>query len=146
MKLKLRKTFKGNLKAVSPVIATIIIVAIAITMSIAVAYWLLGLGSSMTRYEKVQFVSAYANSDSQVAFNVKNTGTSPATIDVSTIFINGRPDGTITWQTGNSTATMQPGDALGGTIDFTALPSGTSVEVMIQTTSGNQYPKVVVLP
>ena len=56
MKFKLRRTFRGNVKAVSPVIATIIIVAIAITMSIAVAYWLLGLGSSFTKYEKVEFI------------------------------------------------------------------------------------------
>ena len=58
-KIKLRRTLRGNLKAVSPVIATIIIVAIAITMSIAVAYWLLGLGSSFTKYEKVEFTTAY---------------------------------------------------------------------------------------
>jgi flagellin-like protein len=46
--LKLRSLHR-NVKAVSPVIATIIIVAIAITMSIAVAYWMLGLGNSFTK-------------------------------------------------------------------------------------------------
>ncbi|MBS7638222.1 DUF4352 domain-containing protein, partial [Candidatus Bathyarchaeota archaeon] len=46
-------------RGVSPVIATIIIVAIAIVMSLAVAYWMLGLGGAFTRYEKLEFVSAY---------------------------------------------------------------------------------------
>jgi FlaG/FlaF family flagellin (archaellin) len=46
-------------RGVSPVIATIIIVSIAIVMSLAVAYWMLGLGGAFTRYEKLEFTSAY---------------------------------------------------------------------------------------
>ena len=57
------KSFRRCIKAVSPVIATIIIVAIAITMSIAVAYWLLGLGGSFTKFEKVEFTTAYVTGD-----------------------------------------------------------------------------------
>ncbi|MEM2812119.1 MAG: archaellin/type IV pilin N-terminal domain-containing protein, partial [Candidatus Bathyarchaeia archaeon] len=54
---------RHNQKAVSPVIATIIIVAVAIVMSIAVAYWMLGLATTFTRYEKLEFISAYAVKD-----------------------------------------------------------------------------------
>ena len=53
-KIKLRRTLRGNLKAVSPVIATIIIVAIAITMSIAVAYWLLGTRKLIHKIRKIR--------------------------------------------------------------------------------------------
>lgn len=120
------KRFRINNKAVSPVIATIIIVAVAIVMSIAVAYWVLGIGASMTRYEKLQFTSAYAPSDDLVQIAVKNTGSAPATLDKSAIFVNavlldsanvklynttsGSP---VEWTTSN-TLTLQPGQSASG--------------------------------
>jgi flagellin-like protein len=52
-----RRLVRGKDRAVSPVIATIIIVAVAIVMSIAVAYWVLGLAGTFTRYEKIEIMS-----------------------------------------------------------------------------------------
>jgi flagellin-like protein len=97
----MKRSFRRNRKAVSPVIATIIIVAVAIVMSIAVAYWMLGLAGTFTRFEKLEFVSAYpvkyASNSTHDAFNitisVKNSGTSPAT--VTKFFFNGIPDTTV---------------------------------------------------
>ena len=96
----MRRSFRRSIKAVSPVIATIIIVAVAIVMSIAVAYWMLGLATTFTRYEKLEFVSAYAvkgkynNNDAfNITITVKNTGSSPAT--VTKFFFNGIPDSTV---------------------------------------------------
>lgn len=96
LKFKLRRTLRGNIKAVSPVIATIIIVAVAITMSIAVAYWLLGLGGSFTRFEKVEFTTGYAEVGTtpyefKITLNVKNTGSAVATIAPELILYNGKP-------------------------------------------------------
>ncbi|MEM2025321.1 MAG: archaellin/type IV pilin N-terminal domain-containing protein, partial [Desulfurococcaceae archaeon] len=85
-------------KAVSPVIATIIIVAVAIVMSIAVAYWMLGLAGTFTRYEKIEFVAAYVNRTTtinnneyyEVVVKVRNTGSSDATINL--LLVNGKID------------------------------------------------------
>ncbi|MEM2927278.1 MAG: archaellin/type IV pilin N-terminal domain-containing protein, partial [Candidatus Bathyarchaeia archaeon] len=55
----MRRMLKSR-KAVSPVIATIIIVAIAISIAIAVAYWMVGITGAFTRFEKLEIVSAYA--------------------------------------------------------------------------------------
>ncbi|MEM2996984.1 MAG: archaellin/type IV pilin N-terminal domain-containing protein, partial [Candidatus Bathyarchaeia archaeon] len=87
----------GDRRGVSPVIATIIIVAVAIVMSLAVAYWMLGLGGAFTRYEKLEFQSAYVdigtNNTDTAVFNVtirlKNTGSADATLDM--ILLNGKP-------------------------------------------------------
>jgi archaeal type IV pilus assembly protein PilA len=156
MKLKLRKKFKlrkslhGNLKAVSPVIATIIIVAIAITMSIAVAYWLLGLGSSFTKYEKVEFTTAYADTGNTVVLNMRNTGSAAATIDAQYILYNGKPASAYTGLTttiDGTPLTMAPGES--GTMTVTlpaSFTSGMTVEIMLHTTGGKDYPKVVTLP
>jgi FlaG/FlaF family flagellin (archaellin) len=158
-RMKLRKSFSGNVKAVSPVIATIIIVAIAITMSIAVAYWLLGLGSSMTRYEKVQFVSGYATGPAgtpsvyTINMVLKNTGTATASLDPANVFVNGVPLTAAGGAVGTFAVTSLPPGQQSNTLTITlpatgtnAFSSGMSVEVMLQSASGNQYPKVVVLP
>ena len=186
------KSFRRNRKAVSPVIATIIIVAVAIVMSIAVAYWMLGLAGTFTRYEKLEFQSAYATSAQVTIKNdadgtifsesayvikvrLKNTGTAAATLDM--IFINGVPwddlDGALfqnlttqesNYESGNNVgsatydgdpydklttqATLEPGETVEGIIvlDPDEWSSGMTVEVMIQTSAGNQYPKSVTLP
>jgi len=152
------KSFRRNLKAVSPVIATIIIVAIAIVMSIAVAYWVLGLGATFTKYEKVEFVSAYATGTQATGYTItmslKNTGTATATFDTTTVFYNGKPASAylVTDQPVASFTplTLNPGQAttaasitMNSGTDWT---SGMTVEVTIQTTSGDQYPKAIVLP
>ncbi len=156
------KSFRRSIKAVSPVIATIIIVAIAITMSIAVAYWVLGLGSSFTKYEKVEFTSAYADisgTNFVAVVNFKNTGSATATVDNATIFYNGKPSvGFATLDQPNAilnssltstTLNLIPGAIGNATITMnrgTTWQSGMTVEIMIQTSAGKQYPKVLTLP
>jgi FlaG/FlaF family flagellin (archaellin) len=156
------KSFRRSIKAVSPVIATIIIVAIAITMSIAVAYWVLGLGSSFTKYEKVEFTSAYADYDAgssnfTISMVLKNTGSAAATVDPTTIFYNGKPAVAPAYvgyapDANFAAITMIPGNVTSGlTIilpgnSTSPWQSGMTVEVMIQTAAGKQYPKVITLP
>jgi len=80
-----------NRKAVSPVIATVILVAVAITISVAVAYWMGGISSQYTKFEKVEVSSAVCTLTAgvwQVDITLKNTGTAQATI--SDVFINDR--------------------------------------------------------
>jgi flagellin-like protein len=143
-------------RGVSPVIATIIIVAIAIVMALAVAYWMLGLGGAFTRFEKLEFVSAYAEkTENDTKFNItvkiKNSGSADATIDLW--FFNGKPQtaysDNVTIDDSIKNVTLKPGEAKEGVIQLTigdTWKSGMTVEVMIQTVSGRQYPKSVILP
>ena len=176
----MKRSLRRSKKAVSPVIATIIIVAVAIVMSIAVAYWMLGLAGTFTRFEKLEFVSAYAiKDDSKSHFNItiqlKNTGSSSATINI--ILFNGIPNRDVNALKGlylNKTAdnlrslqglknfnsssaigyTLNPGEeAYGliilkqyGKIGAANVTSGITIEIMVQTVAGNQYPKTIVLP
>ncbi len=153
------KSFRRCIKAVSPVIATIIIVAIAITMSIAAVYWLLGLGGSFTKFEKVEFLTAYADTESDGNFtltlNMKNTGSATATITDTQILYNGKPATAYTgyepWCNA-TTIVMNPGEANCTTIslpaDTTGTPwiSGMTLEIKLHSTGGKDYPKAVILP
>jgi hypothetical protein len=63
----MKRKFIANKKAMSIVISTVIIIAISITMSIAIAFWAMGVGNSFTRFEKIEFVSIYVDSTTNQA-------------------------------------------------------------------------------
>jgi len=148
----MKRSLRRDKRGISTIIATIIIVAIAIVMAISVAYWALGIGGSFTRFEKLQYTSAYALDSKTIKFNIKNTGTAAATI--SQVLINGIPmnvpsapiNGTITWDPTLNPVTLQPGDNVNGTLTLDKAHPGATIEVKMMTAAGNQYPDVVNLP
>jgi hypothetical protein len=137
------KKFRRNLKGISTIIATIIIVAIAIVMAIAVAYWAMGIGGAFTRFEKLQYTSAYATDSKHIYFSVKNTGSATGTIS-DALLINGVPlVGNVTYSNGQI---LKPGNSTTGSIVLDTGISNLPVEIRVQTEAGNQYPNVVQMP
>ncbi len=142
------------MRAISPVIATVIIVSVAIAISIAVALWLTGVTSGFTQTENLQIVSSYAtavtNPDNgwNVTIVLKNTGTVAATID--NIFINGIPISNaqgVSWYNGTGT-TIDPGKNVTIVIVLKqgTFSPGQMVNIKIHTASGRDYPTTVTLP
>lgn len=165
MKLKQRvNNFHRSVEAVSPVIATIILVAIAIVMAISVAYWALGIGNSFTKFEKVQYTNSYALPTATgwtVTMDVKNTGTATSTIKA--VYLNGLPltaypdipEGTR--PTATFSASLAPGQSQTVTVALNSNEdgqsagtkswvSGMTVQADIMTAAGNSYPTTVTLP
>lgn len=156
------KKFRENRKAVSPVISTIIIVAVAIAISIAVAFWLGGITSIFTRFEKLEIPTAYAKADTggwTVTLEVKNTGTTDVTI--TDILINGIPLTNNELSSLNVTGiddtdasngiSLPTGKACTIEIPNTVITSskysaGQSITITLHTAGGQDYPKTVVLP
>jgi hypothetical protein len=145
--------FRGNRKGISAIIATIIIVSIAIVMAIGVAYWAMGIGNSFTKFEKVEWISLYADPSSGGSFNVhiqiKNTGTAAATID--NIYIDQRPYTTYVNvnQTNLMSQTLNIGSPRTGNVYLPTggtWTSGNTVAITISTAAGREYPNFVVLP
>ena len=130
---------------ISPVVATVILVAVAIVIAIAVAFWASGLVGVFTRFEKIEIVSAYWDG-TQVVVIAKNSGSSDAVVDA--IFVNGRPcdvgglptpipiGGSATFNVPtNSTANLN-----------CVIPGGVTNEIALHTTSGKTYPVAVLVP
>jgi len=161
-----------NRKAVSPVIATVILVAVAITISVAVAYWMGGISSQYTKFEKVEVVNAIVSSTGTpgamtwtVKMSLKNTGTSSATI--TDVYLNDRPltnsgavnpplptPGNGGWF--SATPTVASGasatfvmvvrnDIAAGTGPFKSLSSGTTVNFKLHSAGGMDYLKLAEL-
>jgi len=90
-------------RAVSPVIATVILVAVTITVAVAVSYWMQGIAGQYTAFEKIEIQSGYAQKSSiagatptpgdykgwKVTLQLQNTGTGEATL--SDCFVNDVP-------------------------------------------------------
>jgi len=139
---------------ISPVVATVILVAIAIVIAIAVAFWATGLVGIFTRFEKLEITSIYYDG-TNVVLTVRNTGSADASID--NIFVNGRPcdddceinpeispEEPLLVPVGNSTRIevgSPPSGVTGG-----EWKSGVSYEVAVHTASGKTYPAAVLIP
>jgi len=147
-------------RGVSPVIATIIIVAIAIAISIAAALWYSGTASSFQKVEKVS-MSVYAEPGAQqgtflIGIQMRNQGTRDTTIDG--IYLNGKPfwDANVTRISFNienvtQSLPLQVFLPIGKTAQVEAdlgseYRAGTSVEVKLVTVAGNEITQIAYLP
>ena len=140
----------GNRRGVSPVIATVILVATAITIAVAVAYWMGGISSQYTRFEKIEIVSVYCESIDgdgghwnstntywEITLNLRNTGTTEATIIGA--FINGKAIadyGTVVVPGGTDYLIVCE-DAAGNPVDFSqgdtvTVEPGSSTELTVK--------------
>ena len=157
--------YRGR-SGISPVVATVILVAIAIVIAIAVAFWATGLVGIFTRYEKIEITAAvYDTTEEDVELLIRNTGSSPATIDA--IYVNGRPGAPYTiLNQGNvvnpprdaetcetsdtNIVTCNPGEYAVISVQSPAQGAqwarGVTYEVAVHTASGKLYPVAVLIP
>jgi hypothetical protein len=136
---------------------------VAITVAVAVAYWMGGIAGQYTKFEKVEIQSAVCTNNGTfwtIEMKMKNTGT--ATSSLISAFINevevDNYDETgpvaLAWATNiNQTVTtvITSGDTV--TVYFwmdsaravTTLTSGTTVNIKIHSSGGMDYIKLVEL-
>jgi flagellin-like protein len=152
-------------KAVSPVIATVILVAVAITVAVGVSYWMSGISSQYTQFEKIEIQTGYASSITggwNVTMEIKNSGSAEASL--THVFINDIPVtvttlpamtnstlasninelGTLT--AGQSaTVVVYIGNDL-STAGLANLSAGTTVNIKLHSAGGMDYIKLIRLP
>ena len=147
----------------SPVIATVILVAVAITVAVAVAYWMGGIAGQYTKFEKVEIQSAVCINNGTfwtIEMKMKNTGTAASSL--ISAFINevevDNYDSTgpvaLAWATNlNQTVTTVITSGQTVTVFFwmdsakagTTLTSGTTINIKIHSSGGMDYIKLVEL-
>jgi flagellin-like protein len=82
---KFRK-FKKNAKALSPVIATIILIAVTVAVSVVVAAWMGGMTIGlMGNTEQASIANAQFTSNTTVILTVINSGANTVTISSATV-------------------------------------------------------------
>lgn len=132
-------------KALSPVVAAIILIAVTVAVSIAVAAWMGALTFTFMKTEELKvtnivWVAGPAGYQYQAIISVKNSGT--ATLTVNQVKVN---DGVATMSP--TSVAMNPGDPATITVTRTGnFTSGTKYEFAIYTATGNRYPYTAVAP
>jgi flagellin-like protein len=115
--MKILRKIRKNTKALSPVVASIILIAVTVAVSIAVAAWMGALtvgfmGSSSLTVTDASFA---AGPPETIVVDVKNTGTNDVTI--AAIKINNDPVDTADFAAATS-LTMESGGEEVVTIDY----------------------------
>ena len=81
----MKKLLKSK-KALSPVVAAIILIAVTVAVSIAVAAWMGALTFTFMRTEELKITSmTFTGSGANITLAVKNTGTGKVTVASATV-------------------------------------------------------------
>ena len=123
------KNFRRSKKALSPVVASIILIAVTVAVSIAVAAWMGALtigfmGTEEVRITNVEFLSA-----TQAEVTVKNAGSTAVTISEAYVGTDG---GIIT------DVPLDPGQALPIAVTG-SYQAGVSYQFKVVSTKGNPF-------
>ncbi|MCD6243578.1 hypothetical protein J7K06_07870 [Candidatus Bathyarchaeota archaeon] len=141
----MKKLFRSK-KALSPVVAAIILIAVTVAVSIAVAAWMGALTFSfMGGAEELNILSVtYDETNKQVKIKVTNSGS--GTITISDIEIDGTTYKDFNSTNNGSVSPSLPDDLDKGetetyTITFTTWPfqSGVKYEFTVITAKGHQF-------
>ncbi|MEM3404462.1 MAG: archaellin/type IV pilin N-terminal domain-containing protein [Nitrososphaeria archaeon] len=147
-----------SLKGISPVIATIVVIAVAVAISLAVAFWASGLVGTFTRFEKLEIKNSYVTrevNEYRIVVSYKNSGSSDVTL--TEIFVSDKPLSQF-WSTAtvNETSFTQvfipagtdgvfsisfPDDA-----GVKAFVEGQTIEIKAQSSSGVYYVGTFIIP
>jgi hypothetical protein len=152
--------FDGR-RAVTPVIATVIVLAVGITIAVAVAFWMTGIASQYTKVEKVEIQLGVCTWNStggywKIEIKLKNTGTKTATLIQA--FVN---DAEVQNYDNNSAVIGETSTNMTSPISidsgvtlvinlyisqgYESLSMGTMVNISLRSSGGMDYPLLVEL-
>jgi len=121
-------------KALSPVVAAIILIAVTVAVSIAVAAWMGALTFTFMKTEELKVTYADFGTADEVTLTVQNTGTSKVT--VSEIWVNGVKS----WGETEDPVTIDPGatDSTSFVISY-SWEAGKKYEFELRTPTANKF-------
>ena len=79
------RKFSKNAKALSPVVASIILIAVTVAVSIAVAAWMGGLSIGFMQTEQLTITNVRVTSATTMTVSVRNTGSTNIIVDKDTL-------------------------------------------------------------
>ena len=129
------KNHRKSKRALSPVVASIILIAVTVAVSIAVAAWMGALTIGFMGTEEIRITNAEFASDGTADVYVKNTGTAAVTIEE--VYVNG---------VAAESFTQDPTGAIGANdeVTVTVTPSadfvdGNSYQFKLVSSKGNPF-------
>jgi flagellin-like protein len=137
--MKTLRKIRKSAKALSPVVASIILIAVTVAVSIAVAAWMGALTVGFMGTEELKITKADFPSGAYIDLTVRNTGTNPVTVDSA--YVNGH---TVTF---NQTDAISANSVVGIRLTDTAnIEDGYNYEMKLMTAKGNSFMYTAVAP
>ncbi len=138
----MKRLFKSR-KALSPVVAAIILIAVTVAVSIAVAAWMGALTFTFMQTEELKVLSHTWNGTTYIDLSVKNTGTGALTI--TEVRVTDVIASNVTYTSGSET--LDPASSPTATLRITqSFISGVKYEFAILTAQGNKYTYITTAP
>ncbi len=134
-------------KALSPVVAAIILIAVTVAVSIAVAAWMGALTFTFMQTEELKVLSHSWSSTTYIDLNVKNTGS--ATLTMDGVQVNNGAATAYDVDSGTAGNQTSVSLAAGGSQTvriWYSYTSGVKYEFAITTAGGNKYTYVSTAP
>jgi flagellin-like protein len=137
----MRKLLRSR-KALSPVIAAIILIAVTVAVSIAVAAWMGAITIGFMRTEELKITGVKfkgTGENGTVDITVMNTG--PVAVTIADVLIEGESQSgkwNLTVEMGSAEKTLDKGASGTITVTFSWEP-GTRYEIAVMTTGGNKF-------
>jgi flagellin-like protein len=130
------KKFRKSRKALSPVVASIILIAVTVAVSIAVAAWMGALTINFMGTEEVKITNVKFVGGTAINVTLTNTGTTDVTI--SEAWVNGVQQSGITYS-GDATAVIAKNSVK--TLQFNYdYDAGSSYNIQVRSTKGTTFP------
>jgi archaeal type IV pilus assembly protein PilA len=123
--MKSFRTIKKNAKALSPVVASIILIAVTVAVSVVVAAWMGGMSIGLMGNAEQATITNLAFTGTTITATVQNTGSGPITI--TQVYVTG---------TGVNAAALQVGNT---TIPKGSAASIVNISITGTCSSGNEY-------
>jgi flagellin-like protein len=80
------RKFRKSTKAISPVVASIILIAVTVAVSIAVAAWMGGMSVGFMQTEQLSITNvAWTGSGATITVSVRNSGTTDVVLNSATV-------------------------------------------------------------
>ena len=122
-----------GLLRMSPVVAKVILVVVAVTMAFAVSYFAFNVTTSVTRFERLEVYGAHMKDPRTIAFRVRNPGVEVSRIAVLTV--QGRPAASAAGE-----VVLGPGDEVSCEVVLSeSPPPGIVMEVGVITATGKRF-------
>jgi len=135
-------------KAISPILATVILIAVTLVIAIGVIGWIMGIWGTFGATETIQVFpdSSINSSNKLLILHIKNTGTASAVIyKIEVVGLGTASISTVTGVTITASSEVIVSPGVEGTItaSITGAVAGATYQVKIYTRAGNVYSATV---
>ena len=140
MNKTLRK-FSKDAKALSPVVASIILIAVTVAVSIAVAAWMGGMTLGFMNTEQLKITNVAFTGvalDPTVEISMQNTGSNPVTISEIYVASDKTAADAITWLPLMTDSKLPANTGATATVDFDWV-NGATYQIKVVTSQGNSF-------